>query len=341
MKILSFLTLFLVLAAHLQAKDVSYTVQKIWDNGEYNSFTSLVKYNNRYYCAFREGKSHIFDENGKAEGKIRILTSRNGRHWQSVCLLGESGCDFRDPQLSVTPQGLLMISIGVSIYRDRKLVAQIPHVSFSHDGVRFSKPERCTLEGQNPNNWIWRTTWHGNAGYTVNYFRQQDGTNGLWLMATRDGRHYTKIHGFSIADQPSEATVRFLPDGRMALLIRRDGKNGNGIWATAKAPFTDWQISEIPFRLGGPDFVVLDDTTVIAGTRCYLNPRWCTTSVFRGDVRKGTFQQILVLPSGGDTSYPGMLVDGKYLLMSYYSTHETRKASIYLAKIPVKTLKDF
>ena len=46
-----------------------------------------------------------------------------------------------------------------------------------------------------------------------------------------------------------------------------------------------------------------------------------------------TFQHVLELPSGGDTSYPGMVIHGGLLWMSYYSSHEDGKTSIYLAKI--------
>ena len=42
-----------------------------------------------------------------------------------------------------------------------------------------------------------------------------------------------------------------------------------------------------------------------------------------------------MLPSGGDTSYPGFIVVGDQLWVSYYSTHETPLATVYLAKIPL------
>ena len=60
------------------------TVDKIWDNGTHAAFTSLIKYKGRFYCSFREGYSHIFDENGKAEGKCaywNLATGRNGTRW--------------------------------------------------------------------------------------------------------------------------------------------------------------------------------------------------------------------------------------------------------------------
>lgn len=42
--------------------------------------------------------------------------------------------------------------------------------------------------------------------------------------------------------------------------------------------------------------------------------------------------QPLVLPSAGDTSYPGLVRSGGELLVSYYSSHEGRTA-VYLATL--------
>ena len=37
---------------------------RIWSN-DYSAFPSIVKFQGKYYVSFREGKSHIFDENGE------------------------------------------------------------------------------------------------------------------------------------------------------------------------------------------------------------------------------------------------------------------------------------
>jgi hypothetical protein len=50
------------------------------------------------------------------------------------------------------------------------------------------------------------------------------------------------------------------------------------------------------------------------------------------DARKGTITEALELPSGGDTSYPGMVFHEGVVWVSYYSSHE-EKTSIYLAKV--------
>ena len=46
----------------------------------------------------------------------------------------------------------------------------------------------------------------------------------------------------------------------------------------------------------------------------------------------GDYEPVLTFPSGGDTSYPGLVWHDGLLWMSYYSSHEG-KTSIYLAKI--------
>jgi len=53
--------------------------------------------------------------------------------------------------------------------------------------------------------------------------------------------------------------------------------------------------------------------------------------------RQGKATLLLTFPSGGDNSYPGFVVKGKELWVSYYSGHEGR-TSIYLAKLKYKDL---
>ncbi|MGW8178432.1 MAG: hypothetical protein ACWGQW_06660, partial [bacterium] len=50
------------------------------------------------------------------------------------------------------------------------------------------------------------------------------------------------------------------------------------------------------------------------------------------DVAKETLEPLLTLPSGGDTSYPGLVWNEDTLWVSYYSSHEGRTC-IYLARV--------
>ncbi|CAN5790124.1 hypothetical protein BH23PLA1_BH23PLA1_21550 [soil metagenome] len=50
------------------------------------------------------------------------------------------------------------------------------------------------------------------------------------------------------------------------------------------------------------------------------------------DPEAGTLTEFLALPSGGDTSYPGLVWHDDQLWVCYYSSHEDR-TSIYLAQV--------
>ena len=74
----------------------------------------------------------------------------------------------------------------------------------------------------------------------------------------------------------------------------------------------------------------LPDGRFIAAVRLYDDK--VRTSLCWLDVEKATLAEVLKLPSGGDTSYAGMVWHDDQLWVSYYSSHE-EKTSIYLAKV--------
>ena len=321
------------------AQKISYSVEKIWDNGMHNAFTSIVEFKGEYYISFREGETHIFNSEGEADGKVRILHSKNGKKWHALPLIGKDGYDLRDPKFSITPDGRLMVIIGGSKYQNKKLIERLPHVMFSDDGRTFTKPQPVSIEEAHRTDcdWLWRVTWHNGVGYSISYGRSTPQGRHCTLFSTTDGIHYKHIKTFDIG-YPSEATVRFLADGRMAIMVRRDRGDRRCLWGVScNDTYTEWVWKPVNAFIGGPDFILLESGKIIAGGRTHL-ASMSKTSLFEVD-KSGRFSQIMVLPSGGDTSYPGFLVVGKELWISYYSTHETATASIYLAKIPLSILE--
>jgi len=98
MKILKSLILCIAAVATAitaRAEEFTFSVDKIWDNGMHCAFTSIEKFNDTYYICFREGYSHVFNSQGEADGKIRILCSKNGKKWKSLLLLSKEGYDLR------------------------------------------------------------------------------------------------------------------------------------------------------------------------------------------------------------------------------------------------------
>ena len=84
-------------------------VKKIWDKAPHSAFTDLARWNCKFYCAFREGRGHV-----SADGKIRILQSKDGNVWESAALVELEGYDLRDAHLSVTPDERLMLLGGAA-----------------------------------------------------------------------------------------------------------------------------------------------------------------------------------------------------------------------------------
>ncbi len=345
-KLLSYIPLLLVpvlacsaltFAQETATQKYLLSVERIWDRAPHSAFTDLIEFNGKLYCTFREGSGHVPGKEG-TNGTIRIIASGDGQNWQSVALLEEEHVDLRDPKLAATPDGRLMVVMGGSFYEGEKLGVRHTRVSFSDKtGMRFSAPKPVVIDAKirTEADWLWRVTWHRGTGYAVIY--QSGGEEfQAHLVSTRDGLNYQLVTTFDITGRPNETTVRVMPDGEMIAWVRRERGNQNGIIGTSRAPYKEWSWKEQSVRLGGPNFIALPDGKLIGTTRGYLPDRKANTYV-AWLTKDGAVTPIVTLPSGGDTSYAGMVTRGDKLLVSYYSSHEG-KTAIYLATLNLKAL---
>ena len=340
MKHLFLATVFVSAAVYslASAHAVEYSVNKIWDTAPHSAFTDLAFLKGKFYCTFREGTAHIPGKTtGEGDGEIRVITSKDGVTWESVALLKKKGYDLRDSKIAEMPDGRLMLTIGGSVYVDGQLTVQHPHVSFSDkNGDNFSEPQPIILAPavRSERDWVWRVTWHKGTGYGVVYQTK----NEQWavvLLKTQDGVNYDLVQTFEIDFQPNEATVRFDAADKMWILLRRDGGAKPGMMGTSALPYTDWTWKETGKRLGGPDFIFLPSGKMLIGSRAYDNG--IATALYRLD-EQGQMVEIVRLPSGGDTSYPGFAIHKNTVWVSYYSSHEG-KTAIYLAKFPLAEIE--
>ena len=135
---------------------------------------------------------------------------------------------------------------------------------------------------------------------------------------------------------PTEAVLRFGDDGTLYCLQRRDGKPpvNTAMLGVSNPPYTEWQWHDLGIYFGGPNFIRLPSGQWIAAGRI-IRDDGPKTELAWLDVEKKTLKPILQFPSGGDTSYPGLVWQDDNLWVSYYSSHEG-KAEIYLAKVRVE-----
>lgn len=292
------------------------SVKKIWDRGRHNAFTDLIRFQGRFYCVFREGAGHVSND-----GKIRALVSADGEAWKSAALLALKGYDLRDAKISQMPDGRLMILGGAAPRKARELVPTSTFVSFSKDAATWTQPKIVARKGR----WLWRVTWFGGKGYGVDYGGRKPST----LLVTEDGLTYRALTDpLCNLGQPNEATLRFTKGGTCYCLHRR---RGSALLGVAKPPYKKWTWKDLGHYIGGPDMIQLPSGDWIGSGRLLKPTR---TSVFAIDVDAGKTTELLRLPSGGDTSYPGLVWHKDILWISYYASHEGR-TSIYLAKVKI------
>ena len=233
------------------------SVTKIWDQGQHNAFTDLIRFENQWWCTFREAKDH-----GPSVGKVRVITSQDGAEWTSAALVEQAGVDLRDPKLSIMPDRRLMLIMGGSVYSvGGPHGTRAPRVSFSKTGRDWTEPRKLLAE----DHWLWRVTWQGDWGWSVSKLGEgRDPRRGM-LYRTRDGLEWEWITEFRLPDNTwnaSETTLRFMPDGELIALTRPH-------WiGTSRPPYTDWSWTRIEQNIGGPNFIRLPDGSLWAAARC-------------------------------------------------------------------------
>lgn len=297
-------------------------VRRIWDKAPHNAFTDLVRHEDRWYCVFREGGQHV-----SPDGSLRVITSQDGRTWESLALVSHPNGDLRDAKLSVRPDGRFMLN-GAVMWAEREIRYQ-SMAWFSNDrGKTWSEGAAIG----DPGFWLWRVHWRQGTAYSMGYRTDRDRSQRILRFYTSgDGLHYRPlIERVNVANGVGEDKILFLPDGSALCLLRHETGTKTAFLGKSKPPYTEWTWTDLGVRIGGPNMIRLPDGRIIAVTRLYTPG--VRTSLSQLDPTAGTLTELLRLPSGGDTSYAGLVFHEGLLWISYYSSHE-EKTCVYLAKV--------
>ena len=321
------------------------SVRCIWDRAPWNGNSDLIRFRDRWFCTFREAEGHFAGSLGRRDdGLVRVIVSDDGEDWVSAAVLGEVGVDLRDPHLSITPDGRLMVVVGGSYFDDSRCTNRRTKVSFSNDGLDWT-PLVPVLGDQQ---WLWRVTWHEGKAYGINrhiptptrgpsdpYGHTRD--RSALLVVSDDGIHYEDVAGIDVPG-PDESTLRFTESGEMIAMVRTVSISDapfHGWIGHSRPPYQDWEWTETGHRFGGPDFTILPDGSMWAGSRGFPadTPKGPGAgTVILAKMTTHSFEPVITLPSGGDCSYPGLVWHGGLLWVSYYSSHEGN-TNQYLAKL--------
>lgn len=337
MLLLRLASVFAVVLSAFAVEPAVESVERIWGEAPHSAFGDLIRFHDQWFCTFREGTRHVAGRDLlKDDGTIRIIASRDGKSWASQAVVSEAGTDLRDPHLSITSDGRLMLVMGGSIYESATYKGRQPRVAFSADGQTWSQPRRVLREGD----WLWRVTWHKGWAWGVTKYGSPSRTEPgnprrADLVRSRDGVQWETVTETKV-DGADETKVQFLKDGTMVALMRRVwGDHNTAMVGHAKAPYTQWTWKDLGTYIGGPNFIVLPDGTMWAGGRYFRDPAGKDPVTVLARLTLDSYEPVLTLPSGADSSYPGFVWHDGRLWMSYYSSHED-KTAIYLARIRIQ-----
>lgn len=305
-------------------------IQRISSGHAHCAFTDLIAcpFNaDRLLCTYREAQHHM-SEDGHIEVAV-LSTTGTVMQRQRLRL---PGWDLRDPQFSVDDQRTLWLTAYAKSFNPDGTVQKSANVSwFSTTGTSWSSMHWF---GEN-RWWLWRLAWHDGQAYSLGYQRK---ANRLDLFAghPRKQMHRLKPHVLSkrvhAAGFPSETELYFDNTHKMWALARRDGDTMTAKLGAATPPYTRWRWTDLGIYIGGPAWLPFTQETMLVCGRDF-DGNQVATKLWLLHKPSARLQVLARLPSGGDTSYPGMVLNQDSLFVSYYSSHIDNTTRVYLATL--------
>jgi hypothetical protein len=297
-------------------------VDKVVADGQHNAFTDLAFWRGAYYLCFRSGASH-----GSMDGQIRILRSADARTWEPSGALDTLG-DDRDPHFAVAGD-TLHVFFGVWDLKhgagpalpDRGAIRS--HVASTSDGKTWSG-----IKGvYEPGWWLWRVIRHGGTFYAGAYtaYRPKPAARELCLLTSPDGLDWSLTAAIAKDRLPTESDLWFGEDGTLNVVTRMADTVNEAFWFRSSAGLEQWTGDTVGAIIHSPAVARWGVRVFVAG-RGKSAEGWVTRL---WELRDGKALELLTLPSGGDTAYPGLMADPAAdpagppaLLISWYSQHE-------------------
>jgi hypothetical protein len=317
-------------------------IRRVFDNGDHNAFTDLVRFQDRYYLTFRScPDGHMVHPTSS----IIILVSDDLKSWQQVHRFSVKHRDTRDPHFLVFG-GRLFVYTGTwysgatTLPREQyDLNKHLGYAAWTSDGDSWNSP--VLLEGTY-GHYVWKANTVGGKAFLCGR-RKTDFAEGpkgegtaveSLMLESDDGLIWRKRAVF----QPSrgdETAFLFESDGSVLAIGRRGNQPAQILKSTP--PYTEWYRNDLDRYIGGPLLIRWGDQYVVGGRRTTDSGPKTSMCWLDGE----DLHEFASLPSGGDNSYPGFVeVNPTHAAMSWYSSHEKDEngqtiTAIYMADLTI------
>lgn len=311
---------------------LDFTSEVYVSNGRHNANTDLIKWNGNYYLIYANQPGN----QGSTTTFLSVNRGDNLNNMTEIMQLRVQDGDIRDPKFAAI-DGQLFI-----YYLTNFGVMAIPHgTAFlnSSDGITWSTAQDlpgmdgwCLWRPRTRDNVTWYCSVYNNAQTDCSLFQTTDGIT--WTFVSRIAE------GIGI----SEDELIFLNDGRMLVSIRNErhsttvigDPDAGTLLAMANPPYTTWNVTlDRLTKLDGPCLFTLDD----GGTTRYFaagrfQPELDGMLTMMGSVfakkRTSLFEFVNLsstqalryisdLPSTGDSTYEGIIIEDGRIYITYYT----------------------
>ena len=309
-------------------------VVETWDianDGSHNSNTDMIEWQGQFYLSYVSSPYHF----GNDASVMHIKRSSDlGRTWEELSTFNPENDDIRDPKFAVIGERLFLYAL-----KNDSFVAE-PYItvySYTEDGETWTQFETIPeLDG-----WLfWRPkTQDDETFYNAAYWWEHGKSV---LLNTSDGINWKIVSVINEGERNDETEIEFLPDSRILATARleyayyADGafgdKRGATLITVSESPYENWTelTQSLVTRLDGPYLFSYHGRIYAVGRyQPYLGKSGPLTdqgSIFSRkrtalyEVRLDGLLYLTDLPSAGDTSYEGVILDGDTAYISYYTS---------------------
>ncbi len=339
--------------------DLVLETWNVTNDAMHNSNTDMIEWNGKFYISYVSSPFHF----GNDASVLHVKRSGDkGSTWQEVDQFNPPGEDIRDPKFAVIGDRLFLYAL-----KNTSFVAE-PYLSiyaYTENGREWTDFQSVAgVDG-----WLfWRPkTRDGITYYNTAYW--WDHGKSVLLKST-DGIRWDIVSTVHEGGRNDETEIEFLPDGRMLTTARLEYGQGEVVFGDPKGatlitvsnpPYTTWTpgVESLVTRLDGPYLFSYHGRVYAVGRfqpnpskegpltdqGSILAPR--RTSLF--EVRENGLAYLTDLPSAGDTSYVGLVIDGDTAYASYYTSpidHDyvwilgmLSPSAVRMAKIDLKAME--
>ena len=311
--------------------DVVVESWAITNADRHNSNTDMIQWNGETYIAYVTSPYHFSNE----ASTLHIKHSSDLHTWAEDSSFNPDKNDIRDPKFAIIGDRLFLYALDNNSFNPEPYQTVY---SYTEDGKDWTSLEVVPgVDG-----WLfWRPKSQDGVTFYNSAYWYHHGKS--ILLKSTDGINWEIVSTINEGERNDETEIIFMPDGRMLATARLEydeswlegalgDVRGSTLITVSEPPYITWTelTQSLVTRLDGPYLFSYHGRIYAVGRYQpdlgKSGPLTDQGSIFSRkrtalyEVRLDGLLYLTDLPSAGDTSYEGVILDGDTAYISYYTS---------------------